>query len=178
VLHPEADAYVHRSEREKNFGKNEILRLDGQPAMIAYLRFDLPRLNDGQVINKAILRLYARDGSERGVTVWIADGKDWEEGRLTYNNAPKVGERSVRSGRIRAGEWVEIDVTSLVRGKSQVTLVLTAAGEAQVNFSSREAGSLAPQLVITTQRREDDDRDKLDKITEIGGRHLAFSRVQ
>lgn len=157
MLHPKADAYTNASERNKNFGTSETLRLDGQPEMIAYLHFDIPKLKDEPGLKKAVLRLYAHEASERGIAVYIADDRDWEETRITYNNAPRMGGRSVQSVSIKEGGWFEIDVTSLVRGKSEISLVLTVTGDSEVSFSSRETGDYAPQLLITSQKKEYND---------------------
>jgi hypothetical protein len=150
VLTPYADAYIDRSERRENFGRNEIL-LVGQPSeVMAFLLFELPERKAVR-IDDAVLRLYALDASERGITVSLAEDRDWEETRITYTNAPGPGRRSVQSSPFAAGGWVEIDVTSLVRGKSEVSLVVSQNGRSPVRFAAREAGEQAPQLVVSTQ---------------------------
>jgi hypothetical protein len=152
----DADAYVNRSERNRNFGRTNTLRVEGRPSITAFIRFDLGEADaDDDVAGseveqqrrRIVLRLYATEGSRRGVSVSSAGDDNWNENRITYNSAPDYGGRSVESGSFGSG-WVEIDVTSLVRGRGEVTLVLTTNGDAELGFASREVDNRAPHLVF------------------------------
>ena len=64
VFAPTADAYVYSVKPGINYGAQDSLRTDGDPAMRAYLRFDVTGL-EGPVID-ARIRLYTRSASPIG----------------------------------------------------------------------------------------------------------------
>ena len=45
--------------------------------------------------------------------------------------------------------WVEFDVTAIVTANGTYSFVLATSSSDGLNFSAREAGDSAPQLVIT-----------------------------
>jgi hypothetical protein len=51
---------------------------------------------------------------------------------------------------VAVNTWVDYDVTSLVRGDGLVSFALTGTSSDGTDFTSREGGANAPQLLITT----------------------------
>ena len=138
-----ADAYVHATSPDRNYGKNIALRTDASPDIRSYLRFDTQGMN----VVRATLRIYANSASSTGFTVRDVTDNDWLESDLTHNNAPTMGRIVGSSGAFSAGTWTTVDVTSLVTDNGPVNLALTTTGSTAISYSSRE-GKNPPELVI------------------------------
>jgi hypothetical protein len=153
-----ADSYVIASLAKHNFGGAKELKVAQEPAARSYLRFDVKGL-DGKKVSKAMLSLYVDSASGDGFDVVRVSDQGWEEGKITYRNAPKTGSRIASSG-AASGQWVTIDVTALIHGSGRYSLALVAHKGSSISFASRETGSNAPQLKLTVaQRGDDDDHD-------------------
>ena len=74
----------------------------------------------------------------------------WTENGLTFSNAPAAGSAIKTSAAMAAGKWVEVDVSSYVKAQGTYNLVLTTTSTTNTCLAAREAGTNAPQLVITT----------------------------
>lgn len=140
TFRPTADAYVSTAARRKNFGRARQLRVSSSPLARGYVQFKVAGLD--APVSSAILRFYSRSSSA-GLTVRQASSS-WSERRITFANAPPPGGVVGRSGRLRRGRWVSVDVTSAVEGNGSLSFALTGAAR----LSSREAGSTRPQLVV------------------------------
>jgi hypothetical protein len=138
---PTADASVSAAHPAKNYGARQRLVVKRRPATRAFLRFD-----GVAPARRAVLRVYAVRGSRSGVTVRRAAGRALAERAATYRRAPRATGPSIRSGALRTGQWAAIDVTRLVAGRTGVVLALSSRGSA--TLASREAGALAPRLVL------------------------------
>jgi len=114
--------------------------------MRSYLRFDISGLN-GRPIQQVLLRLWANTGSNRGIIVRSVND-DWSEGEVTFQNAPDPEGKSIKSGRFSGGDWITLDVTSLVKGEGSLNLILLTTDKTQSNMASRETGDHAPQLIV------------------------------
>jgi hypothetical protein len=151
VLLPTADTAVSEAEPEASFGDSKELRVDGEPIVRSYLRFDLNEIEDP--IRQATLRIYTESDQSSGILVYgFARHSDWAENELTYTTAPQPPEvalgivHSVKSGR-----WLEFDVTQLAAGGTSVTLALATSGETNVAIAAKEGGEAnAPRLVVET----------------------------
>jgi hypothetical protein len=146
IFEPVADAYVHETEPNANFGSTTILRTDASPELLSYLTFDVQGL--AGLILRATLRLYAETASDVGYDVREVTDTHWEESSITYDNAPAFGPVVSPSGPFRAGTWTTVDVTPLIAGNGPVSLALTTAADTAARYASRESGDHAPQLVI------------------------------
>jgi hypothetical protein len=140
ALTPDADAYVTAAAPRRNFGRAKFLRAQSRPVTRSYLRFTLAGID--APVTRATLRLYARVAS-RGFSV-RSTSSQWNERSITFAAAPRPGGVIGRSGPVRAGRWVSVNVTSVVKGNGTVSLALTGAAK----LASRESGARRPQLVV------------------------------
>jgi chitodextrinase len=146
---PVADSYVRADQSGSNFGTQTALRLDASPVYRSYLRFNVQGL-EGTVVG-AVLRLRPSADNAAGFSVASVASTSWGETSITYANAPPIGAAGGASGPLTAGEYAEVDVTSLISGNGLVSMALTTTSATAVSLSSREAEANRPQLVITTQ---------------------------
>lgn len=142
-----ADAHVRAAEPARNFGTSS-LRTDGSPLINSYLMFDVQGLTGAA--SKATLRIYASSANSVGVAVAGVANTSWQERGITWSNAPAIGASIRESGPIAAGAWVEVDVTSLIKGNGLISLALTSSSPTATGFNSREAAANPPTLVIQT----------------------------
>ena len=143
-----ADSYVASDLATTNFGLSSILKADASPDYHSYLRFNVNDIS-GSVTN-ATLRLYAASSSSTGIQVQRVSGQSWEEGSITFANAPAVGPAIGSSGNFASGNWVSVDVTSLVAGNGIIDLAITTTNPNVLNFNSRDATSNPPELLVQT----------------------------
>jgi hypothetical protein len=149
---PVADAYVAGDFATTNYGRSAFLKADASPLYHSYLRFNVGDLSG--TVTKATLRLYTTSSSATGYQVMQVSSQTWEEGLVTYSNAPAPGTVAGSSGNFAAGNWTTVDVTSFITGNGIYDLALTTSSTATLNFSSRDATSNQPQLVIETTSTE------------------------
>ena len=141
---PVGDAYVSQEQATSNFGSAAEVRSDGAPLETAYVAFKVA--GTGAVAN-AKLRLYVSNASTQPVELY-GSGTDWDENTITWENAP-----SLTTGKVadiqpsEVGTWVEVDVSSIVRGDGVYSFALVNQHSDALVFASRES-SKAPQLVI------------------------------
>lgn len=153
VFEPVADAYVDQKNPNAKNGSSTSLSVDGSPVIRTYLRFDVKGLN-GQKITRAVLRLYATDGSHSGFSVAQVNS-NWVEKNITFRNAPKVGKVINSVPGYKSGTWVEVDLTGAITKEGTVNLALIASADTTTFLASREAGENAPQLVLTLDTAAD-----------------------
>lgn len=144
---PVADAHVRAAEPDRNFGTSS-LRTDGSPIINSYLKFDVRGLSSTP--SKATLRIYATSANSIGFAVAGVADTSWQESTITWRNAPVIGAPVTLTGAIAAGTWVEVDVTSLIKGNGLVTLAMTSASPTATAFVSRESTVDPPVLVVQT----------------------------
>jgi chitodextrinase len=147
ILTPDADAYVNASNPDTNYGSSTSLRVDGSPDVRSYLRFTVQGVTGS--ITRATLRIYAYTSSPAGHEARAVADDSWDEGTITYANAPAIGAVVGSSGRVSGGTWVDVDVTPLVSGNGTVTIALTTSSSTAIRYASRETGG-PPQLVLQT----------------------------
>jgi hypothetical protein len=149
TLAPVADAYVSSQEATHNYGAALSLKVVSRPLSRSYLRFQVPALN-GAGVQRAILHLYVDSASGKGFDVLRVSDNGWVEGTITYRNAPRTGSRVASfSSRVPTGQWIDVDVTALVRGGGTYSLALVAHSSSNATFASRESGAHAPVLNVT-----------------------------
>ena len=149
-----ADARVQQATPRANFGVSGLLRVDGgrDSDVELYLRFNLKRLR-GEV-TRAVLRLYATSDTAQGPFV-LGAATSWRERRVTWRTRPlREGPATGRAGAVRAGSWLELDVTRLVAGNGPVAFALLTTTRDGLNLASREAPTGQPELVVTTTAPE------------------------
>jgi len=146
---PVADGYVSAEHASRSYGGARALRTDADPGTVrSYLRFRVAGL--AGPVRSATLHLFAESGSRNGVEVRGVADTGWQERTLRYANAPPVQSTVASTGPVRARTWVTVNVTPLVKGNGEVGMALVALGASAIRYASREAGSLAPQLVVQT----------------------------
>ena len=148
TLNPMADAYVAGDLTGTNYGRSATLKADASPDYHSYLRFHVGDVSG--TITKATLRLYTTSSSATGYQVKQVASQGWEEGTINYSNAPAVGATIGSSGSFTSGSWTNVDVTSLITGNGVYDLALATTSSTIINFSSRDASSNRPELVIET----------------------------
>ena len=148
TFNPVADAYVAGDVTTTNYGRSATLKADGSPDYHSYLRFNV---NDivGNITN-ATLRLYTTSSSATGYQAKRVTDQSWEEGTVTYANAPSLGASIGSSGNFASGTWTSVNVTSLITGNGIFDLAVNTSSSTSMNFNSRDAASNQPQLVIQT----------------------------
>ena len=148
---PDADSYVRQDRPTKNFGSGTKLRVAGSPTTRSYLRFELPDIGSDH-IDSAILRLRSTTTTSDGGSVESVTDDTWQEQGLTWNNAPAAATGPVAPiGATKQGQWVQVDVTSLIGQDRLPSLRISSAAATAAVYISREgSSSLRPQLVVTT----------------------------
>jgi glucose/arabinose dehydrogenase len=161
---PAADAYVRGGTyAAQNFGTATALYVKNSSTADtmrqAFLRFPLA----GTGVGRAILRLrgaLSSGTSDVPIAVHPVADTAWSEAALTWNTRPPSDATALAAAPIRgtAAAWYEWDVTSYVRsrvaaGSAAVGFSLfgTAPSNPYVTFTSDEAGSNRPELLITAE---------------------------
>lgn len=145
-----ADAHVSAASPQSNYGTSTSLKLDGDPRLVAYLRFDVTGL--GSSGNRATLRVYTNTSSTTGLEVHPVAGTSWGERTITYANAPAIDPTVLsRSGAFGRKEYLSLDVTQAVKADGPVTLALTTPSSSSMLVAARESGNVrTPRLVVET----------------------------
>jgi hypothetical protein len=142
---PVADARVESGRPGSNFGSSSTLTADTSPATASYVRFDVAGVGP---VSKATLRFYVKDASSNGPEVYLADPA-WSEGTVTWDTRPaRAGPLLADAGKASAGRWLEYDVSTAVTGDGVWSFELAGDSSDGIDFSSRNASSNRPQLVL------------------------------
>ncbi len=147
TIHPIADAYVVQTSATTNYGTGPTLRVDNNPNIKSYLRFNITNLSG---ITAAKLRLYSNSSSTSGITVKTESNDNWGETTLTYANAPAAGSSLDTSAAVKKGTWISMNVSAYVTGNGMWSFVVSTPGSTAISLAARESGANAPQLIITT----------------------------
>ncbi|MDQ3004206.1 MAG: DNRLRE domain-containing protein, partial [Chloroflexota bacterium] len=149
ALGPVADAHVDFASPGINFGTTTSLVVDSSPNTESFLRFDVSG-GTGAIVG-AKLRLFVRDATDVGPSVY-STSNNWTETGITWSTKPpRTGSPIVGTGTLALNTWVEYDVTSLVTGNGTYSFNLVPASADAAAFNSRESGATTqrPQLVVT-----------------------------
>ena len=143
-----ADSYTNSARPTSNYGTQTSVRVrNSSTSHRAYLRFNVAGLD--AAVQSAKLRLFVTDASPQGGTVHRTSGA-WTETGLNWNNAPALdGTVLATAGKVVAGTWIELDVTSAVTGNGDVNLGIQTTNSNSTLYASREAAE-DPTLVVTT----------------------------
>jgi PKD repeat protein len=147
---PVADARVEEAHPDTNFGASTRLGTDGDAGyqIESALTFDVSGL--ASVVQSATLWLYVTsDGTADGPSVYpVSD--NWSESGVTWTSRPQpTGAAASRMGAGAPNGWVELDVTSLIRGNGPVSLLLAQSSTDGAIYYSRQ-GTYKPMLVVTS----------------------------
>jgi hypothetical protein len=150
TVHAQADTYVSEAAPAQTAGVAPRLVVDGAPRRIAFLRFAVPDF-DGRV-RSATLRLHVADvpgaGSRTGGTVLASSDTSWDASLVDWTTRPALdGALAGSLGAVRRNQWVERDVTALVRAGRPLTLGVRSAGADDVAYDAGGSGR-GPRLVL------------------------------
>jgi len=145
---PIDDAYIASGSPTINYGAATSLQVDNSPIKHILVKFAVSGLN-GKQVSSAKLRLYNVDPSSKGGDFYAVSDNSWQEGTLTWNNAPVALTDLLASlGSVSTNNWYEIDITSLITGEGTYSLRISSTSSDGADYSSKE-GANPPQLVIT-----------------------------
>ena len=146
---PVEDAYIASGSPTTNYGSATTLQVDNSPIKHFLIKFDVTGLNSRQVVS-AKLRLYNVDPASKGGDFYAVSDTSWQEETLTWNNAPAALTNLLASlGSVSAGNWYEIDITSLITGDGTYSLRISSTSSDGADYSSKE-GANPPHLIIET----------------------------
>jgi acid phosphatase type 7 len=150
---PVADTYVDNSSPGTNFGTGGQLGVDNSPIKRMFLRFSVSGLT--QPVTSAVLRIHTDNvsgaNSNNGGTFRSMTSTTWSETGVTWNNQPAVDGATLGSlGSVVQNTWYQINVSSFVTGNGTFSIGATSSSSDGADYDSRETGTTAPQLVITT----------------------------
>ncbi|HEY3006127.1 MAG TPA: DNRLRE domain-containing protein, partial [Kribbellaceae bacterium] len=175
---PVADSYVSSAEPTRNFGTRSTLRTDASPEIRSYLRFNVTGL--GGSVTAAKLRIFASSGNSVGADVRaVTDNpfNPWTETGLTWNNQPGVGGVLGSSGRLTAGAFVDVPLSTAGITNGVLNLGLTSPSTTATTFASREAGADAPVLIVTTAGSGGGDTTAPSTPTNLSATAASANRV-
>lgn len=159
-----ADSYVDEQSAASNFGSATLLKVRAQISLLGLVgqartlvKFTLPAIPDLCTMTQATLRLNAATASDSARTLEaFRVGAPWSETTVTWNTMPATTGTAVTA--TSGTGWREWTVTSQVAamysGSNNGFLikdsaVLSLLGTFVQEFSSREAATNRPELVIT-----------------------------
>jgi hypothetical protein len=145
TITPAADSYVDASNASANFGTSTQIRIDGSPVVRSFIRFNVTGVSG--TVTGAVLRVWANSAQSTGYDVFSVADNTWGETTLTNANAPAFGAKLGSSGKITAGTWTSVDVTTDITGNGTYSFGISTTNGTAVSLSSRE-GANPPQLVI------------------------------
>ncbi|MBM7118557.1 DNRLRE domain-containing protein [Archangium primigenium] len=153
ALEATSDARVEASRPAGRFGAEPTLGVDASPQEESLLRFDLGDVSPATV-TRAVLRLYAIDGTNNGPRVFATNPYFAELAVDWYNRGQPLSAVLADAGAIAAGGYVDFDVTAAVRTvgtDGTVGFMLRADSSDGVDFASREASrpERRPRLLLT-----------------------------
>ncbi len=145
TIQPSADTFVNAAYSTENFSNARLLRTDGSPVKLSYLKFNV-QVNG--TVSGAVLRVYPNTNNKSGYTVYkISNG--WSASSLNYKNRPVLGQKINTSGQITANKWTSVDVASVVKANGEYSFALAANDNNEATYNSAQSTSDQPQLVVT-----------------------------
>jgi PKD repeat protein len=147
---PVADANIVKPAPTRNYGSAGTVAVDTRPLYQFLLKFTVTGVG-GQHVLSARLRLFNVGDSVRGGDFHRVADQGWSESTVTWNTAPAADATPIASlGAVRAGQWYEVDVTSLVTGDGSYSIRVTAPSDDGAIYNSKEASTNRPELVVVT----------------------------
>lgn len=159
-----ADSYVDEQSATSNFGSATLLKVRAQISLLGLVgdartlvQFTLPAIPDLCTMTQAKLRLNAATASASARTLEaLRVDAAWAENTVTWNTMPATtGTAATTTSGTGWREWtVTSHVAAMYSGSNHGFLikdsaVLSLLGTFLQEFSSREAASNKPELVIT-----------------------------
>lgn len=148
VVRPVADGMVYEGNTDRNYGSSPDLRvrLQSTSSYRSYLRFVVTGITG---ITSAKLRLRCTDDSPDAGRVHLASDNGFTESNLTWDRRPSLVRSLASLGTVYPATWVEVDVSSVVKGPGTFVFAVADGSTNSAYFSSRE-GTHPPELVLRT----------------------------
>lgn len=144
-----ADAYVRSPAPTANYGADMTLRAykSGSSETNSHLRFSVAGITGP--VQSAMLRLFVIDTSTNGGgTLYRTIDNNWPETGINFSNqAATTGSPLATLGAVSSGNWIEIDVSSVVTANGVYTFGLLGNSSDAAYYASRETSN-KPELVI------------------------------
>jgi hypothetical protein len=148
---PTDDATVKYSSPNKSYGGITTLFADSGPDVHSLLKFNVSGIAGRQIVS-AKLQLYCIDSSPTGGSFYRVADTSWAESTVTWNTAPAADTTAFASlGSVGVGGWSDVNLLPLITGDGTWSMLISTTSTNGAGYSSKEAGTNAPRLVITVQ---------------------------
>jgi len=146
-----ADTYAQSDVPTTNFGTSTQIVADNSPVRNMLLKFTVSGVGTNTILS-AKLRLYCVDGSPFGGEFHRMADTTWNESTVNWNTVPPADANILATlGTVAAGNWYEVDVTSLITGDGTYSLKAISSSTDGAYYSTKEGtAGFAPQLVVAT----------------------------
>jgi hypothetical protein len=150
----QADATVKMSSPAVNFGSDQQLGLDAEPAERTFLRIQVINVGNRQVaLAKLRLQVANVSGapSDAGGRIRAVPSCTWTELGVTWDTQPAAAAQVLDSkGAVAAGGMVEFNLLPAITGDGTYCFMLDTASLDGVIYNSRQASSGRPLVFIGT----------------------------
>ena len=146
---PVADTHLRQAAPTTNYGSVVELSTDAGTGVEerALVKFTVSGASGS--VSDAKLRVWVTNSTGNGPQVVPSDS-GWNEGTVNWNTAPALlGTAVANAGSMPIGAWFEFDVTSAISGDGTYSFTFVPESTDAVRFSSREATTNRPELVVT-----------------------------
>ena len=150
-----ADAWIDQNSAANNNGSDSILKVQakGGNNMRALVRFPLPNIPAGYVVQSATLRLYAASSRTGRTLQALRINASWAESTVRWNNQPATtGTAATTTSGTGYRQWnVTAHVLQMYSSGNNGFLIRDASdsgGGFEQQFHSREKGENIPELII------------------------------
>jgi hypothetical protein len=138
------DTYISSEAPTKRLVDAKTMKVDRTPNMWSLLRFEGGEMGAGR---RALLRLYAHDGSSQGGKVYAVAG-GWDS-QVTWDSRPVLGRLVADLGKVNAHTWITVDVSHALQGDRVIALAIVPESKDAVSYRTSESGSAhVPTLII------------------------------
>jgi len=156
-----ADTYVQSDLPTTNFGTKTLLAVDNGTAtnpgtsgvQRSFLRVNVSGVGERQVTGAHLRLTVAKVTNAQSVTggrLHPISNCGWNEKTVTWNTQPLIdGPALATIGAVAQGQTVDFDISSIVTGDGAYCFALDTLSTDSVVYSSREATTLKPQVVVT-----------------------------
>ncbi|MCL4858861.1 MAG: DNRLRE domain-containing protein, partial [Caldilineaceae bacterium] len=156
IVTASADAWIDQNSSSSNKGTDSILKVQGKSSnnnMRGLVRFNLPPMPEGCMVQSATLRLFAASWKNSRTLQALRVTGAWTENGVTWANQPATSGAPATA--TSGSGWRQWNVAGLVQEMyaiaNQGFLIRDAtenSGSHEQQFHAREKGQNIPQLVI------------------------------